>query len=300
MIRPSPLFKLLTLGTLVSVLLAAPATLEAGKKKKPKGKPPAGDQGGGQQGGGQQGGGQPQDGGGTQQQGGGENPPAQEPPPAEVRTVDRQLWEHKTGAARSTIDSVAARAETNGAVAAALGRVLEQEKKYGDSEAQLRKATELSPNDPAAYVYLGETLLRQRKEGDAATAFRKAEELGGAQGGKDGEYYRGVALQRLRRYDEAVQALERAREADPGNALIPFQIGVARVFQEQWQPAMDQLNRAVEMDSGLAYAYFYRALAAERIGRKDLLVNDMERFLALAPNAPEADRAKAILRAAKR
>jgi len=290
--RQSPFFRLLALGTLVSVILAAPAVLEAGKKKKPKDKPPAGDQGGG----GQQGGG-----GGSQQQGGGENtPPAQEPPPPEVRTVDRQLWEYKTGPARSTIDSVADKAETNGAVAAALGRVYEQEKKYGDSEAQLRRATELSPNDPAAYVYLGETLLRQRKEGDASAAFRKAEELGGAQGGKDGDYYRGVALQRLRRYDEAVQTLERAREADPGNALIPFQIGVARVFQEQWQPAVDQLNRAVEMDSGLAYAYFYRGLAASEIGRKDLLVNDMERFLALAPAAPEADRAKAILRAAKR
>lgn len=278
----SPLFRLLTLGTLVSMILAAPAMLDAQqKKKKPKGKPPASGQGGGGD------------------QGGGQNPPPQEPAPPEVRTADRQLWEHKTGAARSTLDGVAGKADTNGAVATALGRVLEQEKKYGDSEARLRKATELSPSDPAAFLYLGETLLRQRK-GDADAAFQKAAELGGAQGGKDGNYYRGVALQRLRRYDESVQALESARGADPGDALIPYQIGVTRVFQEQWQPAMDQLNKAIEMDSGLAYAYFYRGMAAEKIGRKDLLVNDMERFLVLAPASPEAERAKAILRAAKR
>lgn len=282
MSRTSSLFRLLALGTLLSITLTAPAILEAGKKKKPKDKPPAGGQGGGGQ------------------QGGGESQPVQEPAPPEVRTVDRQLWEYKTGEARSTIDGVAGKADSNGAVAAALGRVLEQEKKYGDSEARLRKATELSPSDPAAFLYLGETLLRQRKGGDADAAFRKAEELGGAQGGRDGEYYRGVALQRLRRYDESVQALERAREADPGNALIPLQIGVTRVFQEQWQPAMDQLNQAIEKDSGIAYAYFYRGLAAEKLGRKDLLVNDMERFLALAPTSPEADRAKAVLRAAKR
>jgi tetratricopeptide (TPR) repeat protein len=277
----SSLVRLLALGTLVSIILA-PAVLEAGKKKKPK--PPAG---GGQ---GDQGGGQGDQGGqgGTQQA------------PPEVRTVDRQLWEFKTGEARSTIDGVADKADSNGAVSAALGRVLEQEKKYGDSEARLRKATELAPADPAAFLYLGETLLRQRKGGDADAAFRKAEELGGAQGGRDGEYYRGVALQRLRRFDESVQALERAREADPGNALIPFQIGVTRVFQEQWQPALDQLNQAIEKDSGIAYAYFYRGLAAEKLGRKDLLVNDMERFLALAPGSPEADRAKAVLRASKR
>ncbi len=276
------LFKLLILGTLVSIILTAPAALDAGqnRKKKPKDKPPAGDQGG-------------------QQGGGDQKPPAQEPPPPEVRTVDRKLWEYKTGEARSTIEGVAGKADSNGAVAAALGRVLEQEKKYGDSEVRLRKATELSPGDPAAFLYLGETLLRQRKGGEADSAFRKAEELGRSQGGS-GEYYRGVALQRLRRFDEAVQALESARNADSGNALIPVQIGVTRVFQEQWQPAMDQLNRAIEMDSGLAYAYFYRGLAAEKLGRKDLLVNDMGRFLALAPGAPEAERAKAVLRAAQR
>ncbi|MGH9363252.1 MAG: tetratricopeptide repeat protein, partial [Thermoanaerobaculia bacterium] len=64
--------------------------------------------------------------------------------------------------------------------------------------------------------------------------------------------------------------------------------------------AVEQLDRAIAMDSGLAYAYYYRGLAAEKLGRKDLLINDLERFLALAPNAPEAERAKAILRAAKR
>ncbi|HJX26749.1 MAG TPA: tetratricopeptide repeat protein [Thermoanaerobaculia bacterium] len=275
--------KLIVLGTLLSLVFAYPSVSEAQKNKKKK-KPPA------QQGGGDQGG----------QQGGGQNPPAQEPPPSEVYTVDRQLWEHKTGEARGTIVKVADKAGSNGAVALAMGRVLEQEKKYGESESHLRKATELSPSDPAAFVYLGETLLRARKGGDADSAFRKAEELGRSAGGKEGEYYRGVALQRLRRFDEAVEALEKARQADGGNARIPYQIGVTRVFQEQWQPALDQLNKAIEMDSGLAYAYFYRGLAAEKAGRKDLLVNDMERFLALAPSSPEAERAKAILRAAKR
>lgn len=277
--------KLIVLGTLLSLVFAYPSVSEAQKNKKKK-KPPA-QQGGGDQGG-QQGGGD------------GQKPPANEPPPSEVYTVDRQLWEYKTGEARGTIGRVADKAGSNAAVAVAMGRVLEQEKKYGESESHLRKATELSPSDPAAFVYLGETLLRARKGGDADSAFRKAEELGRSAGGKEGEYFRGVALQRLRRFDEAVEALEKARQADGGNALIPYQIGVTRVFQEQWQPALDQLNKAIEMDSGLAYAYFYRGLAAEKAGRKDLLVNDMERFLALAPSSPEAERAKAILRAAKR
>jgi tetratricopeptide (TPR) repeat protein len=221
-------------------------------------------------------------------------PPANAPPPAEVNTVDRRLWEYRTSEARSAVNGIAGQADSNAAVAVALGRVLEQEKSYGESEAKLRKATELAPSDPAAWVWLGETYLRQRNNGAADNAFRKAAEVAGGN-----DYYLGVARQRLRQYDEAISALERARSSGFG-ALVPYQIGVTRLFQEQWQPALDQLTQAIESDSGLAYAYYYRGLAAEKLNRKDLLVNDMERFLKIAPDAPEAERARMILRAVKK
>jgi tetratricopeptide (TPR) repeat protein len=183
-------------------------------------------------------------------------------------------------------------------VAMALGRVHEQEKKYGEAEARLKKATELAAGDPAPWVYLGETYLRQRRDGEASNAFRQAADAARAKGGPEAAYYLGVAQQRLKQYDEAVATLSSASAPQP--ALIPYQIGVTRAFQENWPAAVEQLGRAIEQDSGLAYAYYYRGLAQEKLGRKDLLVNDMERFLALAPGAPEAERAKAILRAVKR
>lgn len=222
-------------------------------------------------------------------------PPAQQgPPPAAVGTVDRRLWEHRTAEARSAIEAVAGQAESNAAVAVALGRVLEQERSYGESEGRLRRATELAPSDPAAWVWLGETYLRQRNNGAADGAFRKAAEVAGGN-----DYYLGVARQRLRQYDQAIAALEGARGSAFG-ALVPYQIGVTRLFQEQWQPAMEQLTQAIDSDSGLAYAYYYRGLAAEKLKRNDLLVNDMERFLKLAPDSPEAERARMILRAVKK
>ncbi|HWM91308.1 MAG TPA: tetratricopeptide repeat protein [Thermoanaerobaculia bacterium] len=221
-------------------------------------------------------------------------PQAPAPPPPQVGTVDRRLWEYKTSDARSAVEPVAGQADSNAAVAVAVGRVLEQEKKYGESEAKLRKATELAPSDPAAWVWLGETYLRQRNSGAADGAFRKAAEVAGGN-----DYYLGVARLRLRQYDEAVAALERARGSSFG-ALVPYQIGVARFSQQQWQPAMDQLNQAIQMDSNLAFAYFYRGLTADKMKRTDILVNDMEQFLKLAPNAPEAEAAKAVLRAVKK
>ena len=119
-----------------------------------------------------------------------------------------------------------------------------------------------------------------------------------AKGGSEASYYLGVAQQQLKQDDEAITTLQGARAPQP--ALIPYQIGVTRYFQGGWGAAVEQLNNAANMDSGLAYAYYYRALAQDKKGRKDLLVNDMGRFLALAPNAPEAAQAKAILNSVKR
>ena len=228
-----------------------------------------------------------------------QSPPAQteQAPPAGLDGLDERLWHYQTDAARGALGRFMDQADSNAYVAAAYGRVLEQEKKYGDAEGRLRKATELAPSDPAPFVYLGEVYLRQRRDGDADNAFRKAADLARAKGGSEAAYYLGVAQQRLKQYDEAVSTLQGA--SGPSPALIPYQIGVTRAFQENWTAAAEQLNRAVEMDSGLAYAYYYRGLAQEKLGRKDLLVNDMERFLALAPNAPEAERARAILRAVR-
>ncbi len=119
-----------------------------------------------------------------------------------------------------------------------------------------------------------------------------------AKGGAQAAYYLGVAQQQLKQYDEAIGTLQGASAPQP--ALIPYQMGVTRFFQGNWDAAIEQLNSAIDSDSGLAYAYYYRALANDKKGRKDLLVNDMSRFLALAPNAPEAGQAKAILNSVKR
>lgn len=218
----------------------------------------------------------------------------QSPPPG--LEIEDKLWHFQTGDARGTVNRFADQADSNAYVSMALGRVLEQERSYGEAAGRLQKAAELAPGDPAPLVYLGEVYLRQRNDGAASEAFRKAADLARARGG-DGAYYLGVAQLRLKQYDDAVSTLQGARAPQP--ALIPYQMGLARFYQENWSAAAEQLNRAVETDSGLAYAYYYRGLTQDKLGRKDLLVNDMERFLTLAPNAPEAERAKAILRAVK-
>ena len=76
---------------------------------------------------------------------------------------------------------------------------------------------------------------------------------------------------------------------------IVFQTGATQLFQKNWQAALDTLTRAIDMDSGIAYAYYYRGLAANGVGKKSLMVNDFDRFLFMASNAPEAEQVSRLL-----
>ena len=275
----------LGLAALLAALLLAPFAAEAKPPKKPKPNKPNQNQQ------------QPAP---AQEQPAPQGEPVQAPqsPPAGIDSVDEKLWRYQTGEARNALGRFMDQADKNAYVALASGRVLDQEKKYGEAEGQIRKATELAPNDPAPFAYLGELYRHQRRDGDADNAYRRAADVARAKGGSEAAYYLGVAQQQLKQYDEAIGTLQGARAPQP--ALIPYQIGVTRFFQGNWDAAVEQLNSAINADSGLAYAYYYRALAHDKKGRKDLLVNDMGRFLALAPNAPEAAQAKAILNSVKR
>jgi len=237
--------------------------------------------------------------------------PAPAPVPAPATPADvalaaeRKLDAWLTVEARTALEPVAGQAAANAAVAVALGRLLEQEKKYAESESVLRKAAEAAPADPRVPLQLGETLLRQRRTEDADAAFRRATDLATAAvaaqpTAAQRHLVRGTALSRLRRYDEAMEALGKARELDGGSAATLYQMGATRAFQQRWAEAVDLLTQTLAKEPGTALAYYYRGLAHEKLGRKDLMVLDLDRFVKAAASAPEAERARALLAAASR
>lgn len=222
-----------------------------------------------------------------------------------ARDAGRKLDAFLTSEARVALDPIASQAASNVDVAVALGRLLEQERKYDESASVLRKAADAAPSDPRTPLWLGETLLRARKTADADVSFRKAADLAAAAVAARPDdagalLVRGTALSRLRQYDDAIAALEKARALNGGTAETLYQMGSTRAFQQRWSDAVGLLTEAVGKESGFALAYYYRGLAQEKLGRKDLMILDMDRFVKLAPGAPEADRARALLAAATR
>jgi len=235
-----------------------------------------------------------------------EEAPAPDPVAKAVTTAHEKLLGWQTKDAREALEAVKERADSHAGVAAALAQVLVQEKKYADAVKQMEAAARLAPNDAALQISLGDTYLLLKRTGEANAAFRRAANLAGEvlkENDKDMRalFLQAQAQQRLREFDKAAAGFAKVVEASGESHLEAlYELGVTNVLRGKWQEAVDGLTKALEKNKGIAYAYYYRGLAAEKLGRKDLLINDMSRFLALAPNAPEASRAQAILNAAKR
>ncbi len=224
----------------------------------------------------------------------------QESPQQVLKKIDARLLAWDTARARELHATLPDR--NNAAARMAIGRVLLQENKPEEAVEELRRAAEAAPSDPTAPLYLAEAYTQAKLRDEAQAAYQDAARRAEAKLAAEPESVKslvalGVARQRLRQLPEALSALQKARELAPGDAQVVYELGVTRAMAQEWQPAVDLLTEALDRNPENAYGYFFRAIAAEKVNRKDLLINDLERFLALAPNAPDAPRARRILEA---
>lgn len=217
-------------------------------------------------------------------------------PPAAVEQAQRHLLAYETDAAVRALEGAP---KDDPWVAEARGWVLQQQSDFTAAASESRRAADLDPRNPAPLLRLGESLTYGEK-GGAADAYAEAEKRARALLGADPKdvtalVFLGVAQQRLKRFDDSAATLEKARELRPGDPLVRLHLGTTRFYQQRWQQAFDELTAAVEASPGIALAYYYRGLAAGRLDRKDLLYNDLDRFVRMAPRAPEAAHARQLL-----
>jgi tetratricopeptide (TPR) repeat protein len=229
-------------------------------------------------------------------------PPAGPPPSAPkdpaVSAMEPDLLAYAVGPARAALAGVGNRESAQALVAE--GRILVLENRYDDAVARFDQAAAAAPDDPAPLVHKGEALLYARRDAPARQALGAAKARAQARvdanaGDAESLLYLGMAQRHLGELDAAYASLDRARAAAGGDARIVYEMGATRYQQQRWQPAIDLLTQALEINPRVAYAYYLRGIAASQSNRKDLTVNDLGRFLELAPSAPEAERARKVL-----
>jgi tetratricopeptide (TPR) repeat protein len=99
--------------------------------------------------------------------------------------------------------------------------------------------------------------------------------------------------------DQIDAAAESAQRAVDTNGELPeahFQLGLVRAKQQNWRAAAAAFDRAVELDPSLAYGHYYGGLMYYRAKQPDRMAVNFERFLKLAPEAPERPEVMQIMR----
>jgi len=93
------------------------------------------------------------------------------------------------------------------------------------------------------------------------------------------------------------------RRRSPGRAEkaeVLCQTGRDHLARNEYAVAAEWLDRCIEMDPARAYAYCYAGLAYSELGRVDRMINRFERFIQLAPDAPEHPRVESLLAGTRR
>lgn len=96
--------------------------------------------------------------------------------------------------------------------------------------------------------------------------------------------------------DAAREAAEQAIEAAPDLFQAHYQAGVAASQFQDWAACAEAFRRAAELEPAFAYAHYFAGLSYSRIGRADRTSEHFERFLRLAPRAPERAAVESLMR----
>jgi len=178
--------------------------------------------------------------------------------------------------------------------------------KFVEAEAAFRDAVKANPDDLEASYYLGLSLLMQDKSAEALDVLARVKAAKDKAPGKDpaavpDEYHIQMALAqanlKLKQNDQAWKNLELAGKAHADAADIHVYRGVYYLNQENVKKAVKELEKAMGMDEHNVYAHYYAGHAYLRSGDAAKAVEVFKIFLQLAPAAPEADKAKALIAA---
>jgi tetratricopeptide (TPR) repeat protein len=154
------------------------------------------------------------------------------------------------------------------------------------AEQVYRKIIETNPGYAPAYVQLGRTLDVMGKRQEAMASFKQALERNPMQTDALGLIV--AQLVRDQKYDEALKACEKQREAVEGapNALARIQVLEGNIFlaKQDTVSAETRFREAIETDPDLASPYLALAQIYAREKRFDQAISEYESILEKDPN----------------
>ncbi len=173
-------------------------------------------------------------------------------------------------------------------------RELYDAKKYSEAESALKQFLKQEPENAQAAYYLGLTLLEENKFNEAEQAFLRTHE--GTPSRDKIQIGLARAYMGLEQLEKAQMSLDEAEKVNPDNAKVFYYRGILAAHRKDYKASAESLEKSLGLEPDNAYAHYYAGLAYNILKRPDKMVEHFQAFLKLAPEAPEAEKVRTVLR----
>lgn len=158
---------------------------------------------------------------------------------------------------------------------------------------EYQRATEVDPENAAAYVGLGLIYSDLGHLEKAVKEYNKAIEL-------DPNYAlaynnRGVVYKELGQMEEALKNYDKATELDPNYALTYFNQGVVYKELGDVEKALKDYDKAIELNPNYAHVYNNRGVLYSDLGQLEKALKDYDKAIELDPNHAYAHNNRGII-----
>jgi serine/threonine-protein kinase len=137
---------------------------------------------------------------------------------------------------------------------------------YPKARAAAKRALEIDEGLAEAHAALGlELFAYEWNAAEAIKEFRRAIELNPNYATAH-HWYGNQVLLYTGRFDEAIAAMKRAQELDPLSLIVNADVGDTYFYARQYDKAIEQLLKTIEMDQSFYYAHYELGMAYEMKG----------------------------------
>ena len=174
-----------------------------------------------------------------------------------------------------------------------LGRIFQEEGMYGKAIAYYSREAELEPS-PGLYAVIGMLFFRQEKYDRAVEYFEKALHMDNsflvAKTDALAAYHRWASrLIKANKTDEAISVLFQALRLFPASRVIHYDLGTAYDASLQYERAIEQYKKALEIDPSFTHAKRDIASCTNNLGAERMKNRDWTNSIELCKEALEWD-----------
>lgn len=179
-----------------------------------------------------------------------------------------------------------------------LGVQLYQEGQYDQAIENFESVLEENPDFAEAYYNIGMAYLKKGELDNAMARMERAIEL--KSDFIQAYFGLGQVYMEKGEKDKAIHIFQQAVDTAPNDASTYINLGVFYFSINEDDLAMETLLIAKDIDPASPQTYYQLGLVYTRLGELDKTIESFEKFLELAPQAPEATTVKTLLEELKK